>query len=165
MLGYHFTGSTLRDGRPIPAVGDWLVHDGPIVPCQSGLHCSEHPFDALQFAPGTLLHRVELDGEIVTHGEPVDKHVGRRRKIIATVDATDLLREFSRRCALDVVHLWDAPPLVVKYLTHGDEKLCAAAWSAARSAARYAAWPAAESAQRTRFVDIVSAKFKEVQSC
>lgn len=22
---YHFTGKTLRDGKPIPAIGEWLV--------------------------------------------------------------------------------------------------------------------------------------------
>ena len=44
---YHFTGDTLRDGRPIPKPGVWLKHDGPVIPCKSGLHASEHPFDAL----------------------------------------------------------------------------------------------------------------------
>jgi hypothetical protein len=33
---YHFTSDKLRDGRPIPAIGEWLEHIGPIVPCQSG---------------------------------------------------------------------------------------------------------------------------------
>ena len=28
MKGYHFVGDKLRDGRPIPADGEWLVHDG-----------------------------------------------------------------------------------------------------------------------------------------
>ena len=57
---YHFTGSTLRDGSPIPEPGVWLKHDGPIVPCASGLHASEHPFDALAYAPGNMLHKVNL---------------------------------------------------------------------------------------------------------
>jgi hypothetical protein len=121
MLGYHFTADTLRDGRPIPPIGEWLEHTGPIVPCKSGLHASEHPFDALQFAPGSMLHHVELEGDLVPHGDPVDKWVGRRRRRNATIDATDLLREFARWCALQVVDLWDGPPVVREYLETGDE--------------------------------------------
>lgn len=91
MLAYHFTGETLRDRRPIPEIGDWLEHSGPVVPCRSGLHASEHPFDALIFAPGKFLHLVELEGDLASHGDPVDKWCGRRR-ILKTIDATDLLR-------------------------------------------------------------------------
>jgi hypothetical protein len=39
--GWHFTGPTLRDGRPLPADGEWLEHAGPLVMCESGLHMSE----------------------------------------------------------------------------------------------------------------------------
>lgn len=134
MIGYHFTSTTLRDGRPIPPVGEWLIHAGEIVPCRSGLHASEHPFDALAFAPGNTLHKVELDGEIVPHGDPVDKHVGRRRRIIATIEAEPMLREFARWCALLVIGLWDAPDVVRQYLETGDESLRSAARSAARAA-------------------------------
>ena len=152
MKAYHFTGDTLRDGRPIPAIGEWLDHPGPIVPCESGLHASEHPFDALQFAPGPMLHLVELDGEIQTHGNPPDKIVGRRRKIVASIDATDLLREFARWCALQVIHLWECPDVVRRYLETGDESIRAAARDAAgadaRDAARVAAWVAARDATR-----------------
>ena len=57
------------------------------------------------------------------------------------------IRRFARECALDVIHLWDAPPIVKKYLETGDEKLRAAAWAAAwaaRAAARAAAWAAGD---------------------
>ena len=37
---YHFVGSTLRDGRPVPPDGEWLVHDGPVEMCASGLHAA-----------------------------------------------------------------------------------------------------------------------------
>jgi hypothetical protein len=134
MLGYHFTTDTLRDGRPIPPIGEWLEHTGPIVPCESGLHASEHPFDALQFAPGWMLHHVELEGGLVPHGDPVDKWVGRRRRILASIDATDLLRAFARWCVLQVIDQWDAPAVVREYLETGDESK--------REAARVAAWDA-----------------------
>ena len=172
MLGYHFTGSSLRDGRPIPKIGEWLVHNGPVLPCESGLHASEHPFDALQYAPGPMLHRVELDGYLVPHGDPVDKWCGRRRRIIASIDATALLREFARWCALQVIHLWDAPAVVREYLETGDESKRSSAWVAASAAAWSSAWAAwgardaacdaARDAQRTRFAEMVEAAMKEI---
>ncbi len=155
MIGYHFTSDTLRDGRPIPAVGEWLEHTDPVVPCGAGLHASEHPFDAVTYAPGPMLHRVELEGDVVSHGEPVDKWVGRRRKIIQSIDATSLLRAFARWCALQVIDKWNAPQVVRDYLTTGDESLRdaarAAAWTArdaARAAARAAAGDAGRDAAR-----------------
>ena len=145
MTGYHFTTDQLRDGRPLPAIGEWLEHEGDIVPCISGLHASEHPFDALLFAPGPMLHCVELEGDLISHGE---KCGGRRRKILATVDATELLREFIRWCALQVIDLWDAPDVVRRYLETGDESLRHAARDAAWAAwdAREASWAARDAA-------------------
>jgi hypothetical protein len=146
LRGYHFTGCTLRDGRPIPAIGQWLEYDGPVVPCESGLHMSEHPMDALKYAPGNTLHLVELEGDCQPHGDPIDKCAGRRRRILATVDAEPLLRKFARWCALRVIHLWDAPVLVRQYLETGDESLREAARQAAWEAAQEAAWEAAQEA-------------------
>ena len=67
-------------------------------------------------------------------------------------DATEVLQSFARKCALDVVHLWEAPPVVRRYLRTGDPKLRAAARDAARAAARAtaggAAWDATWDAAR-----------------
>jgi hypothetical protein len=156
--GYHFTGDTLRGGGLIPKIGEWLEHKGEVIACSSGLHASEHSFNALQYAPGKWLHKVELEDDLVSHGEPADKWCGRRRKILATIDSEALMREFARWCALQVVHLWKAPDVVVQYLKTGDESIRAAAWAAERAAAwvaaedaawaaaRAAAWAAAEDA-------------------
>jgi hypothetical protein len=152
-LAYHFVSDTLRDGSPIPADGEWLEHSGEIVICQSGLHASTHPLDALQYAPGKTLCLVEVDG-VVTRQD--DKLVAKRRRIVKRIDAEPLLREFSRWCALQVIELWDAPEVVRQYLTTGDESIRAAArdaawdaaWDAARDAARDAAWDAARAAAR-----------------
>ena len=153
---YHFTGNTLRDGSPIPPDGQWLVYDKPIVICETGLHWSRHPMDALQYAPGPNLCLVEVN-RIVT--EQTDKGVSHERKIGARFDATDLLWDMARWSSLQVIHLWDAPQVVRDYLTTGDESLRAAAraaaWDAARDAARDAAW----AAQRTHFLELVTAKF------
>ncbi len=151
--GYHFTnGMKLRDGRDVPAKGRWLKHDGEVVPCVSGLHCSVEPRDALKFSPGSVLHQVELRGDLQSHGDPVDKWAGRERKIIASLDCEWLLRYFARQQALSVAHLWDAPDVILEYLITGDESIrdaaLGAAWDAALGAAWDAAWDAALAAVR-----------------
>jgi len=112
-LYYHFTGATLRDGSAVPAIGQWLKHDGPIVVCESGLHASRHPFDALQYAPGAIFHRVKLRGDI---RHQTNKSVARERLIEASIDMGDLLRGFARAVALDLADLWDPPSVVLQYL-------------------------------------------------
>jgi hypothetical protein len=158
---YHFTGATLRDGKPIPAIGEWLVFDGVPVPCECGLHASPDAFDALQYAPGNALHKVVLGGKVVKHGEPTDKVAAQKRKILATIDAEQIMRLFARRVALDVVHLWDAPVVVKEYLETGDPTKRAAARDAARAAARdaarAAAWDAAGAAARAAAWDAAGA--------
>ena len=152
MMAYHFVNATLRDGRPVPPDGEWLEHDGAVVMCESGLHASLTPWQALQYAPGAVLCRVELDGDIQTDS---DKMVGRRRRILARVDLTDAMRAYARAEASRVLHLWDAPQVVKDYLATGDESIRyaarAAAWAAAGAAARAAARTAARAASRDRF--------------
>jgi len=81
-LAWHFTAGTLRDGRSIPPIGETLRHDGPVVPCESGLHASEQLIDVLQYAPGLHLHRVTLGGQIVRHGVLTDKLCASERTIL-----------------------------------------------------------------------------------
>ena len=142
---YHFVGETLRDGRPIPADGEWLTHDGPVVICEHGLHASRRPWHALRYAPGNTLCLVECDGIVTEHD---DKLVCVQRRILKRIDAEPLLREFARAEARRVAHLWSAPDAVRQYLETGDESLRAAAWDAARAAAWDAAWDAARDAAR-----------------
>jgi hypothetical protein len=137
----------LRDGSAVPKNGAWLKYEGELRMCRSGLHFSKHPFDALQYAPGNILCKVEVRGDIQYKD---DKGVCRERRIIARFDATDMLRKFARLCALDVIDKWDAPEIVVRYLKTGDESIRTAAWSAAWGAARAAAWGAARAARAAR---------------
>ena len=131
VLAYHFTdGYHLRDGQLLET-GREYVFDGEPAMCARGYHASRHVFDALEYAPGATLSRVEC--REVTE-ECDDKLVCRRRRVIATIDATKILRKFARMCALDVIHLWEAPDIVIRYLKTGDESL--------RDAARSAAWEA-----------------------
>lgn len=138
---WHFCGLTLRDGSPRAKVGEWETYEGEVVMCQSGLHASARLIDALDYAPGPILRLVEVEDVVDREN---DKLVCRRRKVLAEIDATEILREFARGCALQVSHLWDAPDVVVEYLRTGDESLRAAAWTAAGDAA----WAAARTAVR-----------------
>ncbi len=151
MIAYHFTGDTLRDGRPIPAIGEKLTHTGEIVWCKSGLYASPNPHQALRYAPGKWLHRVEC-GQI--EREDGDKFVCRERTILQTIDAEQLMRRFAADQALAVAHLWDMPDVVREYLLSLDQAKRAAArasaWGAARDAARAAAWDAARADFDTR---------------
>jgi hypothetical protein len=159
---WHFAGPHLRDGRPLPKDGEWLIHEGEVVICQTGLHASRRVIDALQFAPGSTICRVSCR-KVVT-GHKNDKLVCRERRIDWRIENGDeVLRAFARKAALSVIHLWNAPDIVRKYLETGDESLrdaardaawatawatawdaaWAAAWATARDAARDAAWDAA----------------------
>jgi hypothetical protein len=130
---WHFVGKTLRDGSPIPADGEWLEFTGKIELCRSGLHASRDPFDALRFAPGNTLCLVDCAGDVV---ESKDKLVCSRRRIVARMEARELLLYFARMQALSVVHLWDAPGVVLDYLMTGDD--ADAAYAAANAAANAA---------------------------
>ena len=143
---WHFAGPTLRDGRPLPADGETLYHTGPLSMCVSGLHASRQIMDALQYAPGSTICRVECGGEVV---EDTDKLVCTERTILWRVDGEALVHDFARRCALDVTHLWNAPEVVTRYLKTGDESI--------RDAAGAVAWAAAWAKQERRLVAMVHA--------
>lgn len=144
LIAYHFTGPKLRDGSPIPQIGHKLVFPGKPTMCERGLHFSLHPFDALKYAPGPFLHRVRIGG-IVEHGE--DKGVCTERTILASVDATSMLRKFACEEALSVLPS-NAPDIVRRYLQTQDESLRDAAWAAVWGAGWDAVWDAARAAAR-----------------
>ena len=165
-LGWHFTAADCTlgygDNRKVIA-GQTIKHkyDEPLIMCRSGLHASKRVIDALAYAPGAYVWRVELGGEIVSGA---DKMVAMERTALWGYNAADVLHCFARKCALDVVHLWDAPDVVVRYLKTGDESIVSAAYSAAYSAysaAGSAAYSAAYSAARTtqsrRLASMISA--------
>jgi hypothetical protein len=161
VLGWHFCdGMKLRDGQPLVA-GKVYRHDGQVVPCEQGLHASVRLIDALHFAPGSQLSRVEMRGEVVPHGSPVDKIVGRERKVLWTLDATRTLWLFACWVAEDALKAerkagreprpasWSAPKARREWLAG---KITDAQLSAAGSAAYRAAGSAADrTADRTAY--------------
>ena len=150
MRAWHFipAGRRLRygDGATV-APGYVNTWDGPLVLCRSGLHASVRAIDALKYAPGAIVCRVEMGGDVVV-GD--DKLVASSREVLWMADATECMRHFARLCALDVIHLWDAPAVVKRYLRTGDESIRDAAWAVARAAAWDAARDVARDAQSRR---------------
>lgn len=69
ILAWHwcrdFGGEALRRDLVIITPGETEHHDGPLVLCESGLHASTSLLDAMVYAPGGILRRVECDGEVV----------------------------------------------------------------------------------------------------
>ena len=133
MLAWHFVDGSLRDAKAVPDDGQALVHETPIALCRSGLHASERILDALKFAPGNTICRVECENVVDRQD---DKLVCGSRTIVWRVDAEDALREFARQVALDVGDLWDMPDGVRKFLKSGNDNLRIAARAAARDASR-----------------------------
>jgi hypothetical protein len=68
MKAWHFTKLDKRlgyeDGRLVEA-GKILSVRGPLTLCRRGLHASATIFDALKYAPGPYLWRVELMGDVI----------------------------------------------------------------------------------------------------
>ena len=162
-LAWHWAKNSLRtqhSDEPI-VVGETLEASGPLELCKNGMHASICPLDALKYAPGSMLCRVRLDGEIIK-GE--DKLCARKRTVLWIADAEKMLHEFAFLCAeraLDKAMVkdersWNA--IKVKRLWLAGKATDAeldAAWAAARdaawdaaAAAEAAAWAAARDAAR-----------------
>jgi len=97
MLAWHFLNDegTLCKGNLKVEVGQTLRMRGPIIPCDRGFHASVRPLDALRYAPGAVVQRVRLTGEIV---EQADKVVASERTCLWIADATRTLHEFAIWC-------------------------------------------------------------------
>ena len=132
------------DGR-IVRVGETLSVPGGIVLCRHGLHASAYARDALAYAPGPILCRVQLSGQIV-RGD--DKAAASERTTLAMVDATRTLRLFAAAVAYSALFVerhfgrepdsrsWAAVDTLCRHVAGAatDAEL-SAAWSAAESAA------------------------------
>ena len=117
--------------------------------CERGMHGSIRPLDALQYAPGPIVCRVRLWGDVVQDG---DKLVARHREVIAMADATRTLHEFAIWCAERALALIPTPnPRSLNALRVKrawlDGKATDAELTVARAAARAVAWDAAWAAR------------------
>jgi len=147
--GWYFSPQDCRlahgDGRLVEAGVTHSV-SGELELCGNGLHFSVSSLNALDYAPSPIVWRVNVFGNII---KSYDKGCARERGYLWGYDATKVLRHFARLCALDVVHLWNAPDVAIRFLRTGDESLRAATRAAARTATRAAAGTAARNAAGT----------------
>ena len=166
-LGWHFLPADrrLRGSREVVEAGRTYRAEGPLEICENGMHASARAIDALMYAPGPLVCRVELVGERL---DAADKSCARERRVLWIADATTVLHEFACTVATDALHLaeargarvdprsWAAIETKRRWLRGEatDAELAAAggaAWAAARAAraaAGAAAWAAAGDAAR-----------------
>ena len=165
VLAWHWAKAlrTQYSNEPIVA-GQTLTATGPLSLCNNGMHASLCPLDALQYAPGAMLCRVELSGDVLTGN---DKLCARSRKVLWIANADHMLHEFACLCAeralkrakvedarswraIEVKRLWLAGKATDAELAAASAAASAAAYaaaSAAASAAAYAAaWDAASAA-------------------
>ena len=157
-INNDFTILTDSMTRPLKVhQGQVLRHRGPLELCKKGLHASIKPIDALKYAPGAVVYRVECSGDVI-QGD--DKLVCSRRRVLWVADAERTLHEFAIWCAEEALKKVENPNprdleaiRVKKLWLDGkatNKELKAAmwaarsdAWNAARSGAGWAAWNAA----------------------
>lgn len=135
-----------HDGQP----GEWREAKGKLVPCENGLHLVRGS-QLLRWLPNqeSRLWLAETDGPVIDHG---DKFVARKVRLVREIDTYNArtLRLFACDCAERALAAWiksapdDARPAeaiaVARRFANGE------ATSDELSAARSAAWSAAESA-------------------
>ena len=141
------------DGRKIK-IGE--THTIDCIPqcCKKGLHGSIKILDALSFAKGSIIYRVDIKDKIDKQN---DKICGQSRTYLyGGINIEKELHVFSRWCALQVIYLWNAPQVVIEYLKTGNESLRTAAWDATRAAASDTAWDAARAAAWDAALDAAS---------
>jgi hypothetical protein len=106
LIAWHFVTDERRlqyDASHLTVEAGWVYcTKAPIELCVSGMHASIHPMDALTYAPGPVLCRVAVWGDVVI-GK--DKIVGRNREILAVHDVSRELRLFACWCARKFWHL------------------------------------------------------------
>ena len=182
MKAWHFIREDRRlgydDGREVK-VGETLSCTGEPKLCENGMHGSKRILDALIYAPGQICCRVEITGDVSVSD---DKVVGRHRKVLAMVDASNIFHEFACRCSEDALALIGKPdPRSVAAIKAKRDWICgkitdaelaaardaardaawAASWAASWAAAGDASWAAASDAQNRRLTSMVSAAIRK----
>ena len=167
MLAWYFARENNRlkfnDHRLITIGKMHTVKCAPILCCQ-GLHGSVQLLDALHYAPGPMLYRVDITRKLDIEG---DKICGQRRKYLGVIDATEVVRRFTRNQAL--INIEKIKPhcaasqyeLILDWLKTGNPRLRVVAQTAAKAAAtaaRSAAWSTVlpEAWHAARFADMAA---------
>jgi hypothetical protein len=101
VMAWYFCGSDRKlrygDGRAI-VDGETLTVDCEPILCQQGLHASIKLRDALAYAPGLVLCRVEVGDFVVGK----DKLAGKSRRVVWSIGGLDMRKvivEYANWCA------------------------------------------------------------------
>jgi hypothetical protein len=99
LLAWHFVAGNrmLRDGSLLVEPG-YIYSIGAeesVEMCEVGMHASRRAIDALQYAPGPVVCRVRLWGDV---REDADRLVARHREVLWMADATRELHQFGVWC-------------------------------------------------------------------
>jgi len=109
--GWHFLPADRKMRWPLERFGEAIEGplvepgktyevSGPVEVCAWGLHASRRAIDALNYAPGTVVCRVTLSGDVVVEG---DKAAATKRTVHWMADASRVLHEFALWCAETVM--------------------------------------------------------------
>lgn len=178
MLAWHFLSEDKRlgygDGRLVEA-GKTLECEGKPELCKNGMHGSVRLIDALRYANGPIVCRVEIEGDVI---EDTDKLCGRRRTVLWMLDATQILHEFACACtedalarvaypdprsleAIEAKRAWLRGEITDKELDAARSDAWDASWAATqgdvRAAYRDAAWAASRVGAEAVARDVMSA--------
>ena len=100
MKAYHFLNQNMRSGfgdEPAWTVGEERTWAGKTLKlCERGYHHSPSPYDALQYAPGSMLCEVEVSKPVE---QDASKGVSWTRKLLSARDISVELRIFACDCA------------------------------------------------------------------
>ncbi len=178
ILCWHYlasSGMTANGENLLVVAGQTLKVKPPVELCEHGYHASISALDALQYAPGMILQRCVLWGD-VEHGQ--DKLVASNRTCLWVVDATNAILEFACWCAeqafdeirkiglepdqrsvhaVNVVRLWIEHKATKEELNAADAAAYAAA-RAARAAADAATAAAADAADAAAYAAAYAAR-------
>lgn len=138
VLAWHFSHNEIlgyNDGRKIVAGERHIVNCVPKC-CQIGLHGSIKALDALNYAPGLIISRVLLTGNI---DKQKDKLAATCRQYLWVANASEIIVDFARWCANETAHYASRDIPVASSAASYARYASAASYAsyAARYAARY----------------------------
>lgn len=103
----------LRDGTKV-SIGSTTEVEGKPIPERCGLHASTEAMNALFWAKGLVLCRVELSGDIVFGERKIAANTRKILYITSEKETLDIIWKWSSLCAINIINNYHVP---VEYIT------------------------------------------------